>query len=76
MERRKKKDERKKKKRKNIRFKASDPEELRHFKWRMEDLWEEAGIKDYEKKKETLGKYADVVSEEEWKELRTFESGS
>ena len=58
------------------RFKASDPDELRRFIWRMEDLWDEAGIQDDEKKKETLGKYADVVSEEEWKELRTFEKGT
>ena len=57
-------------------FKSSHPEELRRFIWRMEDLWESAGVTEDEKKKTMIGKYADVASEEEWSVFDTFERGS
>ena len=41
----------------------------------MEDLWQEANITEDEEKKESIGKYADQESEEEWKALDTYEKG-
>jgi hypothetical protein len=57
-------------------FKSSHPEELRRFISRMEDLWEDAGVTNDEKKKTMIGKYADVASEEEWSVLNTFDNGT
>ena len=56
-------------------FSASKPKELRRFIRQLEDLWKEAGIEDDESKKESLGKYADQESEEEWKALDTYAKG-
>ena len=57
------------------RFSAKKPEELRRFLRQMEDLWADAGIQDAEKKKESLGKYADYESEEEWAAFTSYGSG-
>jgi hypothetical protein len=57
------------------RFKSSKPEELRRFIDLMEHLWTEAGVTDDQKKKETIGKYADPDSEEEWAAFDTYEDG-
>ena len=57
-------------------FKSSHPEELRRFIWRMEDLWKEAGVTSDDKKKSSIGKYADVDSEEEWAAFDSFENGT
>jgi hypothetical protein len=58
------------------RFKSSDPGELLRFIDRMEGLFEEAGVEDHEKKKTTIGRYADAVSENEWKYFDSFEEGT
>ena len=58
------------------RFKSSQPEELRRFIRRMEDLWATAGIKDDEEKKSMIGKYADRDSEEEWYAFDSFDRGT
>ena len=57
------------------RFSASRPEELRRFLRQMEDLWADAGIDDDDKKKASLGKYADYESEEEWAAFTTYGTG-
>ena len=57
------------------RFLSDKPEELRRFVERMEDLWRTAEITDDDTRKESLGKYADQKSEEEWKALDTYERG-
>jgi hypothetical protein len=57
-------------------FSAKRPQELRRFVRQMEDLWKDAGITDDEEMKESLGKYADQESEEEWKALETYERGT
>ena len=56
-------------------FSSSKPRELRRFLRQMEDLWKEAGIEDNEEKKESLGKYADQESEEEWRALDAYAEG-
>jgi hypothetical protein len=56
-------------------FSSKKPQELRRFVRLMEDLWKEAEITDDEVKKESIGKYADQESEEEWKALETYEKG-
>jgi len=56
-------------------FSATKPRELRRFIRQLEDLWKEAGIDKDEEKKESLGKYADQESEEEWKALDTYVEG-
>ena len=56
-------------------FLSSKPEGLRRFIRLVEDLWKEAGITDDEVKKNTIGKYADQDSEEEWAAFETFERG-
>jgi hypothetical protein len=56
-------------------FSSDKPEELRRFVERMEDLWRTAEVTDDETRKESLGKYADQKSEEEWKALDTYERG-
>jgi len=48
-------------------FSSRRPQKLRRFVRWMEDLWKEAGIENDEDKKESLGKYADQESEEEWR---------
>ena len=58
------------------RFKASQPEELRRFIRRMEDLWTSAGITSDDEKKAMIGKYADRDSEEEWYAFDSFEKGT
>lgn len=58
------------------RFRSTRPEELRRFIRLMEDLWEEAGITKDAIKKQTIGKYADQDSEEEWSAFETFGKGS
>lgn len=57
-------------------FSSKRPQELRRFVRWMEDLWREAGIEDEQDKKESLGKYADQESEEEWRALESFSSGN
>ena len=47
-------------------FHSNNPIELRRFIRQIEDLWKEAGIEDTREKKESIGKYADAKSEEEW----------
>ena len=54
-------------------FSSSKPKELRRFIRQLEDLWKEAEITDDNDKKQSLGKYADQESEEEWKALETFD---
>ena len=56
-------------------FSSKKPQELRRFVRQMEDLWKAAEIMEDEQKKESLGKYADQESEEEWKALETYERG-
>jgi hypothetical protein len=56
-------------------FSSRRPQELRRFVRGMEDLWREAGIEDDEDKKESIGKYADQESEEEWRALESFPRG-
>ena len=56
------------------RFKSSRPEELKRFIDLMEDLWKEAGITNDQAKKESIGKYADPDSQEEWAAFDTFEA--
>lgn len=58
------------------RFSSNRPQELRRFLRMMEDLWEQAEIKDDEVKKVSLGKYADQESEEEWKAFVTYPKGT
>ena len=41
----------------------------------MEDLWADAGIEDDDKKKVSIGKYADYESEEEWAAFTTYGTG-
>ena len=53
-------------------FVARRPEELRRFLRQMEDLWNEAGIKEDKIKKESVGKYADYECEEEWAAFDTY----
>src|SRR5271154_3116729 len=57
-------------------FSSRRPQELRRFVRWMEDLWKDAGITDDEEKKESLGKYADLDSEEEWKALENYPKGN
>jgi hypothetical protein len=57
------------------RFKSSNPEGLRRFIRLMEDLWDAAGVTDDETKKQTIGKYADQDSEEEWSAFKTYDVG-
>jgi hypothetical protein len=57
-------------------FSSKKPEELRRFLRTMEDLWQAADVTDDEVKKQTIGKYADQDTEEEWKALETYESGN
>lgn len=57
-------------------FSSRRPEELRRFLRTIEDLWREAGVTNDQEKKEAVGKYADQESEEEWKALDTYESGT
>ena len=56
-------------------FLARRPEELRRFLRAMEDLWKEAGITDDNEKKESVVKYTDQESEEEWMALEAYEDG-
>ena len=57
-------------------FSSSKPRELRRFLRQLEDLWKEAGIESDEEKKESLGKYADQESEEEWRALDAYSEGT
>lgn len=56
-------------------FSSRRPTELRRFLSRMEDLWESAGVTDDDVKKESVGKYADQDSEEEWRAFENFAKG-
>ena len=56
-------------------FSSKKPEELRRFLRLMEDLMKDAGVEDDEHKKQSVCKYADHESEEEWLALETYESG-
>ena len=58
------------------RFSSRRPQELRRFLRWMEDLWKDAAIVDDEEKKDMLGKYADLESEEEWRALENFPVGN
>ena len=58
------------------RFKSSQPEELRRFIRRMEDIWTDAGVAKDEEKKLMIGKYADRDSEEEWCAFDSFTDGT
>ena len=54
------------------RFKSEHPKELRRFIRQLEDLWKEAGIDGSQEKKESIGKYADQDSEEEWRSFISY----
>jgi hypothetical protein len=56
-------------------FSAERPRQLRRFIRQLEDLWKEAAIISDKEKKESVGKYADQESEEEWKALDTYSEG-
>ena len=56
-------------------FQSARPRELRRFIRQLEDLWKEAGIVKDQEKKESIGKYADQESEEEWSALETYNDG-
>jgi hypothetical protein len=56
-------------------FSSQRPHELRRFIRMMEDMWDEAGITNDDVRKETIVKYVDQDSEEEWKALEAFENG-
>jgi len=56
-------------------FSSRKPQELRRFLRTMEDAWNDAGIVTDAEKKESIGKYADAESEEEWTAFETFEAG-
>jgi hypothetical protein len=58
------------------RFSSKRPDELRRFLREMEDLFKEAGIDDDEEKKESIGKYTDQSSEDQWKSLEMFHRGN
>ena len=58
-----------------LKFQSARPRELRRFIMPLEDLWKEAGITEDKDKKESLGKYADQESEEEWSALETYNDG-
>lgn len=57
------------------RFLSSKPSGLRRFIRTMEDLWEEAGEDDDQKRKCMIGKYADENTEEEWSAFTTYGVG-
>jgi hypothetical protein len=57
-------------------FSSKRPQELRRFVRQMEDLWKESGVEKDEEKKDSIVKYTDQDSEEEWKALGTYEKGS
>jgi hypothetical protein len=56
-------------------FSNARPRELRRFIRQMEDAWKEAGVEGDADRKESLGKYADQESEEEWSALETYGAG-
>ena len=56
-------------------FQSARPRELRRFIRQLEDLWKDAGIEKDQEKKESIGKYADQESEEEWSALETYSNG-
>jgi hypothetical protein len=56
-------------------FHSNNPIELRRFIRQIEDLWKEAGIEDTKEKKESIGKYADAKSEEEWSSFISYRDG-
>src|SRR6202789_3606774 len=56
-------------------FVSSKPRELRRFIRQLEDLWKEAGITEGADKKQSLGKYADQESKEEWSALKSYGDG-
>jgi hypothetical protein len=53
-------------------FSSTRPKELRRFIRLIKDLWKEAGVTSDKERKESLGKYADQESEEEWSALETY----
>ena len=53
-------------------FRSDNPKELWRFIRQIEDLWKEAGIADAKEKKESIGKYANQDSEEEWSSLVSY----
>lgn len=57
------------------RFASNRPRELRRFIRQMEDLWKESRIDSDREKKESIGKYADQESEEEWTALTSYGEG-
>jgi hypothetical protein len=57
-------------------FSSKNPQDLLRFVRQMEDLWKAAEVTDDEQKKESIGKYADQNSEEEWKGLDTYDAGT
>ena len=56
-------------------FSSSKLKELKWFIRQLEDLWKEAEITEDGKKKESIGKYADQDSEEEWSTLEMYGPG-
>lgn len=56
-------------------FRSDHPNELRRFIRQIEDLWREAGIEDTKEKKQSIGKYADANSEEEWSSFISYGDG-
>ena len=56
-------------------FSLGRPKELPRFIRQIEDLWKECGMESDSEKKESIGKYADQESEEEWGALQAFNEG-
>ena len=56
-------------------FLSGRPKELWGFIRQIENLWEECGVESDGEKKESIGKYANWESEEEWGALKTFNEG-
>lgn len=58
------------------RFSSDRPQELRRFLRIMEDMWEQSEVTTDTAKKNSLGKYADQESEEEWKAFESYPKGT
>ena len=56
-------------------FLLGRPKELQRFIRQIKDLWKECGMESDSEKKESIGKYADQESEEEWGALKAFNEG-
>ncbi|KAG6904802.1 hypothetical protein DXG01_007055 [Tephrocybe rancida] len=58
------------------RFSSVDPKELPRYIERMEDVFKDYGVTDGEKKKKYICDFADAVSAEEWKSMKTYMEGT